>query len=74
MYAKDVDNAKVLIEKDVRKRAEQESSIYGSEFCAERAEGEIEIIVKQAKQINCAGVIGLEFTEAYCRDKEKEEE
>ena len=33
-----------------------------------------EIIVKQAKQINCAGVIGLEFTEAYCRDKEKEEE
>lgn len=74
VYAKDVDNAKVLIEKDVRKKAEQEAAIYGSEFCADRAEGEIEIIVKQAKQINCAGVIGLEFTEAYCRDKEKEEE
>ena len=25
-------------------------------------------------EIICAGVIGLEFTEAYCRDKEKEEE
>lgn len=72
VYAKDVDDAKVLIEKDVRKRAEQEASIYGSEFCADRADGDIEIIVKQAKQVNCAGVIGLEFTEAYCRDKEEE--
>lgn len=71
VYAKDVDDAKVLIEKDVRKRAEQEASIYGSEFCADRADGDIEIIVKQAKQVNCAGVIGLEFTEAYCRDKEE---
>lgn len=71
VYAKDVDDAKVLIEKDVRKRAEQEASIYGSEFCADRADGDIEIVVKQAKQVNCAGVIGLEFTEAYCRDKEE---
>lgn len=74
VYAKDVDDAKILIEKDVRKRAEQEASIYGSEFCSNRAEGKIEIIVKQAKQVNCSGVIGLEFTEAYCRDENSEEE
>ena len=72
VYAKDVDDAKLLIEKDVRKRAEQEAQLYGTSFCESRAEGAIEIVVKQAKQVNCSGVIGLEFTEAYCRDKEEE--
>ena len=74
VYAKDVDDAKLLIEKDVRMKAEREAETYGTGFAISRAEGSVEIIVRQAKQVNCSGVIGLEFTEAYCRDNVVEEE
>ena len=72
VYAKDVDDAKVLIEKDVRKKADAENLMYGlaTHFNTET----LNIIVKSAKQVNCSGVIGLEFTEAYCRNNDSSEE
>lgn len=70
VYAKDVDDAKELIEKDIRKKADAENLMYGlaSHFNTES----IDLTVKSAKLVNCSGVVGLEFTEAYCREKEEE--
>lgn len=71
VYARDVDDAKVIIEKDVRKKiAVSEDLMYG--LSSHFSDDTLSLTVKSAKQVNCSGVIGVEFTEAYCRGKEEE--
>lgn len=72
VYAKDVNDAQLIIEKDIRKKVEAENEAYGLDGL--QSEEMIALTVKSAKQVNCSGVIGIEFTEAYCRDKKAEEE
>ena len=72
VYAKDVADAKALIETDVRKKADAENLMYG--LATHFQDGTVSLLVKSAKPVNCAGVIGLEFTEAYCRDNDSSEE
>lgn len=72
VYAKDVDDAKDLIEKDIRKKADAENLMYG--LATHFSTDTIALTVKSAKQVNCSGVVGLEFTEAYCRNNDSSEE
>ena len=73
VYAKDVDDAKVLIEKDIHSRLEKEAEANGFGMVATHmAKNDIGIVVKSAKQVNCSGVIDREFTEAYNAVNEEE--
>lgn len=72
VYAKDVNDAQSVIEKDIRRKIEAENEAYGLNGLPSAEM--MSLTVKSAKQVNCSGVIGLEFTEAYCRDNSSSEE
>lgn len=73
IYAKDVEDAKLKIEKHVREKIAQKSDENGlgvvDSYIAQES---MKINVISATKVNCAGVIGLEFTEAYNKPKEEE--
>lgn len=73
VYAKDVDDAKKIIEKHIREKIRKET--IRDEFTvmqAAMAQQTLEINITSATKVNCSGVIGLEFTEAYNKPKEEE--
>lgn len=74
IYAKDVEDAKLKIEKHVREKIAQKSDENGlgvvDSYIAQES---MKINVISATKVNCAGVIGLEFTEAYNKKDEEED-
>lgn len=73
VYAKDVDDAKKIIEKHIREKIRKET--IRDEFTvmqAAMAQQTLEINITSATKVNCSGVIGLEFTEAYNKPEEEE--
>lgn len=73
VYARDVDDAKRIIEKYIREKIEKsadenELSLVDSYIAAES----VVVNVTSATKVNCSGVIGREFTEAYNKQEEDE--
>lgn len=72
IYAKDVEDAKLKIEKHVREKIAQKSDENGlgvvDSYIAQES---MKINVISATKVSCAGVIGLEFTEAYNKKEEE---
>lgn len=73
IYAKDVENAKEKIEKHVRekiaKKADEHNLGVVDTYMAQES---LTVNVISATKVNCSGVIGLEFTEAYNKKDEEE--
>ena len=73
VYARDVDNAKVLIEKFLRGKVKDTPYAQLLPFVdVLAAEALLQINVISATKVKCHSVIGLEFTEAYNTKKEEE--
>ncbi len=65
VYARDVDDAKRIIEKSAD---ENDLSLVDAYVAAES----VVVNVTSATKVNCSGVIGREFTEAYNKPEEEE--
>ena len=75
VYARDVDHAKILIEKFLRGSIKETPYANLMSFAdIVTAEMAIEINVTSATKVKCHSVIGLEFTEAYQKGPEDQEE
>lgn len=75
VYARDVDNAKVLIEKFLKGKVKDTPYAQLMSFVdVLAAEHLLQINVITATKVKCHSVIGLEFTEAYNRQDDGEEE
>ena len=73
VYARDVDNAKVLIEKFLRGKVKETPYAQLPPFVdVLAAETLLQINVISATKVKCHSVIGLEFTEAYNTKQEEE--
>lgn len=73
VYARDVDDAKRIIEKYIREKIEKSAdendlSLVDAYVAAES----VVVNVTSATKVNCSGVIGREFTEAYNKPEEEE--
>lgn len=72
VYARDVDNAKVLIEKFLRGKVKESPYAQLLTFVdVLAAEALLQINVISATKVKCHSVIGLEFTEAYNTKQEE---
>lgn len=71
VYAKEVDDAKMHIEKHIREKLDKEAD---ANFLGVAdtyiAQTKLKIVVTSAKKINCSVVIGFDFTQAYNRKED----
>ena len=75
IYAKDVEDAKLKIEKHVREKIANKADEHGLGIVdTYMAQESLIVNVISATKVNCSGVIGLEFTEAYNKTDEDNEE
>lgn len=73
VYARDVDDAKKIIEKHIREKIQKSAGENGLGIVDTYIAAESVVVnVTSATKVNCSGVIGLEFTEAYNKPKEEE--
>lgn len=71
LYAKNVEDAKTIIEKYIREKIEKSADDNDLSLVDAYVAAELVVInVTSATKVKCTGVIGLEFTEAYNKPEE----